>query len=105
MQCGVQILVSSVMLRNAIYDGLHNDHEVEMELDAESSRLPSGYGCGEEEEINQGTSAAKTVEQRRIPGASNVERLINVDTTSVMPTSVSLSSLLPLTVSLQSYHG
>ena len=103
VQCGVRISVST--LRNTIYDGLHNDHEVEMELDAESSRLPSGYGCGEEEEINQGTSAAKTVEQRRIPGASNVERLINVDTTSVMPTSVSLSSLLPLTVSLQSYHG
>ena len=68
VQCGVRISVST--LRNTIYDGLHNDHEIEMELDAESSRLPSGYGCGEEEEINQGTSAAKTVEQRRIPGAS-----------------------------------
>ena len=33
-----------------------------MELDAEGSRLPSRYGCGEEEEINQGTSVAKTVE-------------------------------------------
>ena len=68
VQCGVRISVST--LWNTIYDGLHNDHEIEMELDAESSRLPSGYGCGEEEEVNQGTSAAKTVEQRRIPGAS-----------------------------------
>ena len=73
-----------------------------MELDAEGSRLPSRYGCGEEEEINQGTSVAKLL---RIPGASNVERLIDVDTTSVMSTSVSRSLLLPLTVSLQSYHG
>ena len=52
-----------------------------------------------------GTSAAKIVEQRMIPGGSNVERLTDVGTTSVVPTSVSLSSLLPPTVSLQSYHG
>ena len=42
---------------------------------------------------------------RIITGGSNGERLTNVGTTSFMPAAVSLSSLLPPTVSLHSYHS
>ena len=48
---------------------------------------------------------SNTVDQRMIPESSNAKRLTNVGTTSFMPTSVCLSLLLPLTVSLHSYHG
>ena len=59
------------------------DHEVEIELDAERSRLTR-------------------VEQRMISGGSNDERLTDVGTTSFVPTSVSPLSLLPPTVPLHS---
>ena len=63
------------------------DHEVKMELDAESIQ---------EEEIYKGTSAATlSIKQKMTPGGGNDKRLTDVDT---MPTSVSPSLLLPLTV-------
>ena len=63
------------------------DHDVEMELDAERIQ---------EEEIYRGTSAATPlIKQRMTSGGSNNERLTDVGT---VPTSVSLSLLLPLTV-------
>ena len=89
-----QILVLSVMLRNAIYSGTRrnattvahvNDHEVEMELDAERRRLTST--------VTTLSICSDTVEQRMIPGGSNDKRLTNTDsisTTSFTPTSVSL---------------
>ena len=83
----------SVTLRNAIYSGARrnatavaheDDHEVEMELDAER-RLTSS--------VTTLSICIDIVEQRMIPGGSNDKRLTNTDsisTTSFTPTSVSL---------------
>ena len=65
-----------------------NDHEVEMELDAETRRLTST--------VTTLSICIDTIEQRMIPGGSNDERLTNTDnigTTSFTPTPVSLLSL------------
>ena len=65
-----------------------DDHEVEMELDAERRRLTSI--------VTTLSICSDTVEQRMILGGSNDERLTNTDnigTTSFTPTSVSLLSL------------
>ena len=70
MQCGVQISVLSVTLRNL--------QQRMLEL-----------------LIIEDTSGSDTVKQRMIPGGSNDERLTDVGTTSFVPTSVTLSSLLP----------
>ena len=87
MHCGVRISVLSVTLRNATTAVCVHDHQVEIER----RRLTR-------------VQVSDTVEQRMIPGGNN-ERPTDVGTTSFVPTLVSLSLLLPPTVSLHSYHG
>ena len=85
MHCGVRISVLSVTLRNATTAVCVHDHQVEIEFDAERRRRLTRV------------QVSDTVEQRMIPGGNN-ERPTDVGTTSFVPTLVSLSLLLPPTV-------
>ena len=76
----------SATLRNATTAACMHDHEVKMESERKRRLIKV------------------RVQERMITGGRKDERLIDVATTSFVPTSVSLS-LLPPTVSLHLYHG
>ena len=68
--------------------------EVQMELNAERNRRSTRIRVQEH-----------CPRERMIPSGSNDERLVEVDTGSFMPTSVSLFSLLATMVTLHMCHG